>query len=66
MHSNSTRHDEQKYFNLAGQLKQEILMQFPVVKVLLKPLVYDPSDHSIDSLYVQKRIGNLMFKNFFV
>ena len=52
LHSGSTRHDEDKYYNIAISMKQEIIAQFPMSKVYLKPLVYDPLDTSVDTLYV--------------
>ena len=56
-HNSSTRHDENKYYGMANNLKESILSQYPVVTVCLKPLIYDPTDKSIESLFLQKRIG---------
>jgi hypothetical protein len=42
---------------VALQLKKEILANFPVVKVYLKPNVVDPQDKSVDSIFVRRRIG---------
>ncbi|CAK66291.1 unnamed protein product (macronuclear) [Paramecium tetraurelia] len=56
-HAGSTRHDEEKYYTFATNLKQELIQQYPTAKVYLKPLIYDPHDYSIDTLYIQRRIG---------
>ncbi|KAM3139739.1 hypothetical protein pb186bvf_008197 [Paramecium bursaria] len=56
-HQGSTRHDEEKYYSYATTLKQEIIAQYPMAKVYLKPLIYDPKDQSVDTLYIQRRIG---------
>lgn len=56
-HASSTRHDEEKYYQTALSLKNLIVTHFPISKVYLKPLMYDTMDQSIDSLFLQKRIG---------
>lgn len=58
-HANSTRHDEEKYYQFASGIKFAIVHHFPIAKVYLKPLIYDEIeiDQSIDNLYLQKRIG---------
>ncbi len=38
-------------------MKFSILNHFPIAKVFLKPLVFDPMDQSYDNLLLQKRIG---------
>ena len=57
-HQSSTKHDEEKYYHFAVSVKQQVLSQFPIVKVLLKPLLFNPTDESIESLALRKRIGN--------
>lgn len=56
-HCSSTRHDEEKYYQLATNMKFAILNHFPIAKVFLKPLVFDPVEQSLDNLALQKRIG---------
>ncbi|CAD8074053.1 unnamed protein product [Paramecium primaurelia] len=56
-HTGSTKHDETRYLSYAQQLKNEILKRFPIVKVILKPLLYDHFDHSIDTMFLQRRLG---------
>lgn len=41
----------------ALDLKKAILKNFPIVKVYLKPLIIDMLDHTVDNLYLRKRIG---------
>ena len=55
--SQSTRHDDTKYFELAKYLKSEILKNFSMVKVYLKPLLYDQHDHSIETMFLRRRLG---------
>lgn len=55
----STRHSEKQYYEAAVGLKKEILAQFPVCKVYLKPLIYDQLDHTIDTMFLQRRLGCL-------
>lgn len=38
-------------------MKFAILNHFPIAKVFLKPLVFDPMEQSFDNLALQKRIG---------
>lgn len=38
-------------------MKNEILNRFPICKVILKPLIYDHLDHSIDTMFLQRRLG---------
>lgn len=56
-HEGTTRHDENKYYNTAVELKKEILRHFPVIKIFLKPLIVDTLDKNVDSVYVRRRIG---------
>ncbi|CAD8120985.1 unnamed protein product [Paramecium sonneborni] len=56
-HLGSTKHDEGRYLQYAQALKNEILQRFPIVKVILKPLIYDHLDHSIDTMFLQRRLG---------
>ena len=56
-HASTTRHNEQKYLNVALTLKNSILNHYPTINVYLKPNVVDPVDKSVDSIYVRKRIG---------
>jgi len=56
-HQGSTRHDEEKYAQFANSLKREIITQYPVVKVILKPLIFDQTDESSESIYLRSRIG---------
>ena len=51
-HTGSTRHSEQQYYDTAVQLKRDILRMFPICKVYLKPLLYDASDHTIDTMFL--------------
>jgi len=56
-HQGSTRHDEEKYAYFANTLKRDIITQYPVVKVILKPLIFDQTDESSESIYLRSRIG---------
>ncbi|CAD8155673.1 unnamed protein product [Paramecium pentaurelia] len=56
-HLGSTKHDEARYLSYAQALKNEIIQRFPIVKVILKPLIYDHFDHSIDTMFLQRRLG---------
>ncbi|CAD8207719.1 unnamed protein product [Paramecium pentaurelia] len=56
-HMGSTKHDEARYLTYAQALKNEIIQRFPIVKVILKPLIYDHFDHSIDTMFLQRRLG---------
>ncbi|CAK61849.1 unnamed protein product (macronuclear) [Paramecium tetraurelia] len=56
-HLNSTKHDEARYQAYAQALKNEIIQRFPIVKVILKPLIYDHLDHGIDTMFLQRRLG---------
>ena len=56
-HQISTRHDEQKYYELSQRVKNEIIKHFPVIKVYLKPLQMDGNDKSINQMYLQRRLG---------
>ncbi|CAD8196271.1 unnamed protein product [Paramecium octaurelia] len=56
-HLNSTKHDEASYQKYAQVLKNEIISRFPIVKVILKPLIYDHFDHSIETMFLQRRLG---------
>jgi hypothetical protein len=49
-HASSLRHDEAMYRNIAYKLRDEIANSFPMIKILLKPLIFDPIDRSIESL----------------
>jgi hypothetical protein len=49
-HASSLRHDENQYISIAMKLRDEIMNSFPMIKVLLKPLIFDPIDRSIESL----------------
>jgi len=40
-HCSTTRHNEQKYLNVALDLKKLILNHYPCIKVYLKPNVVD-------------------------
>ncbi|CAD8156523.1 unnamed protein product [Paramecium octaurelia] len=55
-HQRSTRHNEEQYLSYALLIKQSILLNYPDIKVYLKPLVFD-NDKTITSLFLQRRIG---------
>ena len=59
MHTGSTRHQEEQYYEAAIALKNEILQRFPICKVYLKPLIYDQLDHTLDTMFLQRRLGSL-------
>ena len=51
----STRHNEKMYIDKAMELKDEILSKFPMIKVFLKPLLYDVNDTSIETMFLRRR-----------
>ncbi|CAD8062475.1 unnamed protein product [Paramecium primaurelia] len=55
-HQRSTRHNEEQYLSYALLIKQSILLNYPDIKVYLKPLVFD-NEKTITSLFLQRRIG---------
>ena len=61
LHTRSTRHTEEQYYEAAIQLRSQIIRHFPCCKVFLKPLLYDQSDHSIDTMFLQRRLGNQQY-----
>lgn len=58
-HQGSTRHDEEKYAYFANTLKREIITHYPIVKVVLKPLIFEQNDESSEAIYLRTRIGAL-------
>ncbi|EGR34298.1 hypothetical protein IMG5_017260 [Ichthyophthirius multifiliis] len=55
-HDITTRHNEEQYTNAAESLKRSILKTFPVVKVYLKPVIFDPLSRTLENIYNRKRI----------
>ena len=53
----STRHNDKKYARIANKIKLQILQNFPNCQVLLKPLIIQKNDASIENLYLKKRLG---------
>lgn len=40
-------------------MKREIITHYPIVKVILKPLIFEQNDESSDAIYLRTRIGAL-------
>ena len=38
-------------------MKSEILKNFAMIKVYLKPLLYDQKEHNIETLFLRRRLG---------
>jgi len=43
---------------LADELKKAIIKTFPIVKIFLKPLVFDIHDKGVESTLMRKKIGD--------
>jgi hypothetical protein len=54
----STRHNEEKYTFFANEIKRAILMQYPVIKVIMKPLIFDHNEQTTEAVYLGNRIGS--------
>ncbi|CAD8130770.1 unnamed protein product [Paramecium sonneborni] len=61
-HMGSIIQYEAHYLSYAQALKNEIISRFPIVKLILKLLIYDHYDHSIDTMFLQRRLVQVMSK----
>lgn len=56
-HIGTTRHSEEKYSLFASELKRKIIAQYPIIKVIMKPLIFDHHSQSPECIYLRSRLG---------